>query len=70
MSLAQTITDYGLGVAQALHALFAGAGSFLSPAPLAVALLIAAAVVIGRLRKSAKTVSVKTIAVELFPAKV
>jgi sterol desaturase/sphingolipid hydroxylase (fatty acid hydroxylase superfamily) len=67
MSQADSILNYAAGVVQALAALFAGAGSFLSPVPLLVAALIAGLVVAVRLRRSGETVGVKRVLGELFP---
>ncbi|MEO1243471.1 MAG: sterol desaturase family protein [Pseudomonadota bacterium] len=68
MSFTKNIVGYAAGVTDALERLFFNAGSFLSPAPLIVAVLIAAFVLTLRQRKPGHSFSMRGLLTDLFPA--
>ena len=70
MALTEIIVDYAAGVGGALKHLFLGVGSFLSPAPVLVALAIAAVIVARRLRRDGEASNPSAIWRALFPAQI
>lgn len=70
MALAETIAGYAASVAAALKGVFFGAGSFLSPLPLAFAAVIAGLVLAARARKAGRQLSVSDLWREMFPKEI
>ncbi len=70
MSLLDRVSHYAADAAGHVAALFTSPGSFLSPAPLAMALVLGGLIVFGRLRRSRKSVTLRAFLGALFPARV
>lgn len=66
----EAMMNYASSAASRVYILFTSPGSFLSPAPLAVAFLIAGLIVALRLRRRGAEVSIGAVARALFPAHV